>query len=313
MAWPLVIMAASAIYSGISSYSQGRANSRAAQAYADWNATNLMVFGTWQADAITKFSRFNAELTLRGAAANAGNALAVAQYNADLQDLVAEHNSTLLLDEATGVWKAEKLDEKILDQKIAQIAGEQIAGFAASNVITNEGTPLEAVLDTKTQGEFERHIMRYNADEQARTLLNAATQGEWEADLAGSQMVYEAEMAGMNAMNSARVTAAGMLAQGKYDAIMAKYGASQNAQKVGIEGSFQASQYSRAGSQALVSSLFNAASTVVSASGRSYVPSTSGLSGSGSSYNYNPVASNTSNFMSNYSFYNTNYGSLLTN
>lgn len=308
MAWPLVIAAVGLVYSGVSSLIQGNRNARTAEAYANWNATNLRIMGDWQRDAIDKFSHYNAALITRGAAANASNALSVAYYNADLQEVVAEHNSTLLIDEATSVWTAEKLDEKLLEQKVAQIAGEQTAGYAAAGVIANEGTPLEAVLDTKTQGEFEKHIIRFNANEQARTLLNAATQGEWEAEVAGDQMVYEAKMAGMNEMNSARVTAAGMLAQGKFDSEMIKWNATQNAQKTTFEGNWQASQYKTAGTQAFISSLFQAAGSAASAYGKSAVPNY-GLSGGGSAYS-NLGASNTHNFVQNYNF-GSNYQSLL--
>lgn len=101
-----------------------------------------------------------------------------AEYNAQMM----ERNAQIARYQAADAEARGQLAEKQHRLQVANLIGEQRSGFGASGVLVDTGSPLDIVLDTAEQGEFDALTIRHNAamevwgygNQEAESIANAS-------------------------------------------------------------------------------------------------------------------------------------------
>lgn len=102
---------------------------------------------------------------------------------ANYQAAIASRNAALLSQSAQAAEAAGEYTAQATLEKGGQIAGRQLAGFGASNIDVNIGSPQAAIAATRTVSAMDAAIDRYNAARQAYGLRVEAAGQTAEAGL----------------------------------------------------------------------------------------------------------------------------------
>lgn len=103
------------------------------------------------------------------------------------QRQIGAMNAALLENEAQFQLAKGRMDEQTLRKKYMALAGKQKAGFGASGVKVNEGSPLMVLEDTYQAMEDDAALIRWNAEIAATKLRNQIPGVQREATLAANK------------------------------------------------------------------------------------------------------------------------------
>lgn len=103
------------------------------------------------------------------------------QAQANAEASMMETNATYYEQQAEAARESALWDEKVLRERVAAVASEQRARYGASGVALDEGSPVDVMMETITQGELDAIAIRtggardYSANiSQAQTLRRQA-------------------------------------------------------------------------------------------------------------------------------------------
>lgn len=260
-AWVIpVVMAGLSMVQGWAGNAQQRSNAKAAEAWGVYNASIAKKFAEFNADSIERLAAVNSAFVFESAETNASVVEAIAQYNATLRVQTAEYNAQLLEKEAALVWDAQELDQEIFWRSAEQLQKETRATFASSGVEINTGSPVDYVVDQRTQAKLESFVIRHNAEIQMEKLLDAAALGRWQGEAEAAAMIYEGNMEALTIRSQGALDSSQINVQGAYDALMTRFSGEVRAEQIISESKWQASQYTASGVQSLLTGLFQGAS-----------------------------------------------------
>lgn len=268
MWWALLAQGGMSLLNGQQQQAMGEFNAQAARDAGYYNAAVAREVGAWTSESINYLANLNVELGTIAADKRAEATEGIAMYNANLRLEVSKHNAGLLTEEAKLVYAAAGLEEMLFDQQADLVMGGQTAGFANRGLMLNTGVTKSLAIDTATQLALDRHIIRFNADRNAKKLLDKATASIWQGQAEANAMIFE----GFTKGNVIRINQAtsGMqqLGQAAYDSALAVYGAELEAEGILYESEWAARQYEAGGAQAMTSSWFQAGSTILQGYGK---------------------------------------------
>lgn len=259
MAWFVIAaMAASALASA----SQNRANANSTRAWTEYNLKVNKLNADWQAEELRRAGAYERYMAVSMANMNAQNIYEDAKLNASYAQKVGFYNSQLLRDEAEAVYEQLELDEQQLEKRLDIMSGNMRVAYAASGVMLDQDSPLQAEVSHRAEGALETDVMRYNANLKASKLLDAAALGQWETDRAVEQIMYEGKMKYLGATYGAAIQIGQQAMSLANQANVLQYNAVSQGAKISMTGVFQEAQYAQAATNALISGLFNTSSAV---------------------------------------------------
>lgn len=94
-----------------------------------------------------------------------------AEYNAT----ILERNAQIADMQVENARQRGELEEKQFRLSLSKLKGEQRASFGASGAVVDTGSPLDVLLDTAEQGEFDALTIRHNAAVEAWGYGNQAS------------------------------------------------------------------------------------------------------------------------------------------
>ena len=195
-------------YNARMGYNVGMANAHAAAAAASVNAEAIAAAGRVNADLTRIISSFNAELTWR-----------VTKYN----DMLYDNELSLLWDEVG-------LDVHNVEKARQQEHSAMRAGYAASGVVIDEGSPHDVLAAQRAQEEMDKFVIRHQGDIQASRILNAQAQSLWEGLMESQKILFEGEMSAIATEGNAAIQASAAAAEGSIAAAAQAWSARQQLQ-----------------------------------------------------------------------------------
>lgn len=257
------VMAAGAIYSGISGSNTARANARESAWNASYNANLTLDTAYSNRDSLLNSTGANNSLDMFANMSDNQFIQMRTAYNAGVTRNMADYNAHLLEDEAANVYDSLGLDLFQFDEMMNDLKGKTRLGYAAAGVrLDSPGdTPELDLLDLSVEGELDKLIMRRNADTQAKYFLDQAAKGQYEANQAVNQMIFEGGIQQAQNNTQTALSIVGRTASAAGQARSIVYDAQSRSQSLLATGGFQSSQYRRQGQQALVSGFINGATT----------------------------------------------------
>lgn len=204
--WP-AIQIGGAIIGGLMSSNAANRNANDARNIAYGNAANIQRYGQAQSSMLAMTTAYNAKLIKAQAKVQGEARYQIAQYNSELLNQIAAYNSLLYSSEIDSIMEALELDSTVLriGQEKARGTVEAIQG--ASGTVLGQDSNADVLIQMKADEALEQLVMRTNADTKAKSLLNAAAQGEWQARMEGQKMLYEAKVSGEADMLTASMQA----------------------------------------------------------------------------------------------------------
>lgn len=242
--------------------------------YSRYNAIQIERAGATNAQKRREMAGLNSDLLLQSTAFNIGQDFQIDQYNANLKSFLGDYNASLLEDEARYVWEAADLDILQRDNVFARELGQLKTGYGASGVMMNQDSPLTAQIDAKTQHAMDVMVVRYNADTQAKKILDAAAKSRWEGNMAAQSIMYQGNINSATKYGNAALQSAGILTQGGIDADMTLYNTAIQKNQTQMSGNIFQQSWESKDNQAMATGLFQGATTVASAYGRNKEPAT---------------------------------------
>lgn len=265
-AWvvPAIIGAASVVQSIWGSSTQS-ANAEVAAEWARYNAAQAQKNAEFNASAMESLAAVNASLIYSSAENTALITESLARYNAAIRVQVSEYNAQLLEKEAALVWEAQELDQILYAREAERTIKEMRAEFASRGIEINDGSPLDYIVDQATQAKLEAFIIRHNADIQMTKLLDAAALSRWEGQMEAATIIMEGQMSALGTRTQGQLDATAVEIQGAYDAAMTRFTGETQSYQILAEGLWDASQYSQAATQSLISGLFQGTAYAIKA------------------------------------------------
>jgi len=260
--------------------------------YSQYNAIQTARAGAANARARAAVAGLNADMTLMGTTFNITQQLQFDKYNAQLKSFLGDYNADLLENEAARVWEAADLELLQRGQVFSREFGQMKTGYGASGVMMNSDSPLLAQIDATTQHEMDVMVVKYNADIQAKKILDAAAQSRWEGNMAAQSIIYEGGMNAATTYGNAILSATGTRLQGGIDSAMTLYNSQVNANQILMGGNNAISDWQSKDNQAMASGLFQAGTTVANAYANYKTPTvnkTTGTTGTGVPYRNAPA------------------------
>ena len=254
------IMGAMAIGQGVSQYRTEKDNAEYAEEWADYNAAIARRNADFNATAIDDLAKINADFQLMAGDTEATIADNLSAYNAALRLQASEFNALLLEQDALYTWEAQKLDQLLFQQQVDQLIAASQNAYAGAGVEISSGTPLDLMVDQKTQAKLQSFIIRHNAHIQVSKILDAAAMSRWEGEAETAAILYQGDMAALSARTNSILGATNTTTQAAYDALVTRYTGEVNADQAERQGDYAKRTYDQRATNSLVSGLFNAGS-----------------------------------------------------
>lgn len=256
MTWwvPAAIGAAGSVYSAISASNQNNMQ----KAFNTYNAQMGYNVGMANAQAAATAMNANAAAAMQAGRLNAKVTRDVALYNSELMWRVTKYNNSLYDHELSLLWDEVGLEVHNLEKARQLEHSAMRAGYAASGVVIDEGSPADVLAAQRAQEEMDKFVIRHQGDIQASRILNAQAQSLWEGLMESNKILFEGEMSALATEGNAAIQAAAASAQAgitraagewtaqqQYQAGLynAQMGFNQNQQQIGanfMSGLFQA-------------------------------------------------------------------------
>lgn len=256
MAWWFI--AASLASSLLSNNSSGDTD----RSYANYNAGKTLEAGGANAYSTRAVAGLNSQMSLLAGQTEANSLILMADYNSAVKSLLGDKNAQILENEANIVWQQAGLDVKQLEDTFSRQKGEMQVGYAASGVIMNQDSPLDAVVDAQTKHEMDVFVVKHGADIQANKLLDAAARSRWEGNMEAQSIAFEGRMNAIRAVGNATLRSLGYQAQGAIDAESILYNASVDSDRIKHGGYAQGDYADSKADSDMWSGIFNTASKV---------------------------------------------------
>lgn len=239
----------------VGGYSSGDNGSAAktAQAYANYNAQQVINAGYVNARNISAVSQATVDMTLANADFGVEMNAKVAQHNAELKSFLGDYNASLLEDQARQVWEASDLDITQMNNVFSRQLGNMKVGYGKSGVMMNQDSPLTAQIDAETQHQLDVMVVQHGADLKAHKLLDSAAMSRWEGNMAAATIMFEGRMNALSNYGNALMSAAGTTIQGNVNSQMSMYNATVQGNQIGMGGNAAHAAYQAQDAQALTS------------------------------------------------------------
>lgn len=261
-AWLIpVVVGAAAIFQSMSASDAQAKNAEISEEWAYYNAAQAQKAAEFNASAIESLAEVNASLIYTSTENSAMIVESLARYNAAIRVQVAEYNAQLLEKEAALVWEAQELDQVLYAREAERTIKDLRAQFASNGIEITNGSPLDYIVDQATQAKLEAFIIRHNADIEMTKLLDAAALSRWEGEMEAATIIMEGQMSALSTRTQGQLDASAVTIQGAYDAAMARFTGEIQESSILQEGLWNASQYSQAATQTLISGLFSGISS----------------------------------------------------
>lgn len=236
-------------------------NANRAQAIGGVNAYNTIRTGREQATMALLAARFNSGVLTSQVKAKTDASRATAKYNADLLIQTANYNSLLYEEEIDSVFEAAELDSQVLEVATHKAVGALEARQSVSGVVMGQDSNADAVMSIMAESALEDLVIKTNAKTKAKGLLNSAAQGEWQANMEGRRLQYEAQVNGDAERFSTSMQAMSTLFDGKMQAWAATSGASNRAFETLFSSAQTYDNYEDQSTAIAISGIANAATT----------------------------------------------------
>ena len=265
--WPIIIAAASAIYSGISASNIAKANAKNAELAALENSRNSVHAGLINSNAITNAAMASSAVNMATAIFGAEQNWNVAQYNADLKMLVGDYNADLLDSEAFSILEGAKVDVKNIEDAAKRSKGAILASYGASGAqINSTDSVADAIIDSDTQAEINKFIVRHGADIQATKVRNEAARSRWDGYMSAQQILYEGSQRSTSMLFQGATRSLGNLAQASIDSRATMANAMIGASNITNAGAVDSTKYQIQANQSMNDGLFTAGSVAIKGS-----------------------------------------------
>jgi hypothetical protein len=257
-------MAVSAIYGGVSANNSAKANAKATELAAFVNSRNSVHAGLINSAATLQAAKVSNAVNTMAATFGAEQTWDVAQYNADLKFLIGDYNADLLDSEAVSILEGAKIDIKNMEDAAARSKGAILASYGASGAQINETDSVaEAIIDSETQFEINKFIIRHGADIQVTKIRNEAARSRWDGYVAAQQVLYEGGQKSKEILFQGAINNMGGMAQSGIDASAIMANARIGAANITNAGGVDAQKFRIAGNQAMNDGLFKAGASTV--------------------------------------------------
>jgi len=269
MSWVDYVQAAGYLYSAISGYSQGKAQSKLDAANALANSQAIAEAGRMNARSYLMMGAINAQLGMAGAAAENTRLRAINEENAKVRSFMGDYEGMLLDNEALLVMGAADVDLKQLGRRHAEALGDIIVDQASSGAIINQDTPGDVIESVQHQQEMEKFVIRRGADVQIAKLKDAAAMSRYTGNQEANNILFEGRLFEQSNIVNAALKGYGLNAQANIDASSVLYNSTVQASQTYTTGMQHSNQSSYAGTSAFWNGIFGAGSSLAS----SYVDS----------------------------------------
>jgi len=239
-------------------------SARTAQAYANYNARQVINAGYVNARNISAVSQAMVNMTMANAAFGVEMNAEVSAHNAELKSFLGDYNASLLEDQARQVWEASDLDITQMDNVFSRQLGNMKVGYGKSGVMMNQDSPLVAQIDAETQHQLDVMVVQHGADLKAHKLLDAAAMSRWEGNMAAATIMFEGRMNAMSNYGNALMSAAGTTIQGNINSQMSMYNATVQGNQIGMGGNAAYATYQSQDAQAFTSGVMQGVTKVAS-------------------------------------------------
>jgi hypothetical protein len=251
--------------SSIANFFSGGAQAKTQRAWEQYNANRAYSTAVQNAASYRAISSINAKLATMRGQMQAEAAWTTTLFDVELIKATSEYNSGLLDRQLEELWDAEELDQEILANTRAVERGQIVAKQASSGFAIGEGSHKEVVIDQRTQEALESFAIAHNADIQARSILNAQSQGQWQAHMAIQKTLFKGMTASISALASSSLEGAAMQTQGILQS-QAQITSAASAREAGIQLSNANYSTNKARNwNNFASGMFNAASSAAGA------------------------------------------------
>jgi hypothetical protein len=238
MSWWEAVAAIAQVAGTVMSSQAADRNGDRAKTYGAITSTNILKYGSNQALMNLMTAGFNSRLIRSQAALKADTQMKIAAYNSSLLSQTANYNSLLYNEEIDSIYEAAELDSKVLEVNTEKAIGTLEAQQSASGTVVGQDSNADVVTSIMAESALEDLVIKTNAKTKAKSLLNAAAQGEWQAMAEGKKLMYEAQVSGQAEMFAASNQSLGTLLEGKLNAWSVLEGAKNRA----FESVFSANQ-----------------------------------------------------------------------
>lgn len=259
------VMAAASLAQGAMNSSANKASASSATATSNANAQAYEDMGNYNADVYLATGEANAANIMKMAEMNAGIAEDFADYNADIIEMVAEYNALLNENDARYVIDAAEIEVDQTDKQIRQLMGKNRAYYAGAGVQVNSGSPVDAEIDVRTQGDIDISIIRRGAVVEAAKFQDAAAMTKWQGDTDATLTRYQGRIQGFQTRVQGGYQSSQVLATATNQANMSRYQGEVNGIMTRFNGQQQASLYNQQASQSMRSGVIGAASMATQA------------------------------------------------
>ena len=256
----------SKVIGGILGYNSAKAQANAAEYASLINSRNYLESGIRNAYAITAATAANNKLTAAMSILKSNNDWQAVEYNANLKMIVGDYKAQLLEAEATHLAESANLDIEQLRQNQARATGKILTAYGASGAEINATDSVAtAIIDSETQYELDKLVVRHGADIQIAKVRDEAAMSRWDGLMSAQQIIYNGAKDSMNTLISGASSIIGQTMQGTIDSNMAYQNAWIGAVNIANGGVADSSNMSVRATSAFANGLFSAGSTAISA------------------------------------------------
>lgn len=206
---PAAIGAIGAVYTANSQYAQNNAQ----RAWNTYNAQMGYNVNMANAQAAAAAMNANAAAAMQAGKLNAKVTRDVAKYNSELMWRVTKYNNELYDHELSLLWDEVGLEVHNLQKAREQEHSAMRAGYSASGVVIDEGSPARVLAAQRGQEYMDTFVIRHQGDIQASRILNAQAQSLWEGMMEAGKILFEGEMSAIATAGNAAIQAAAYSAQ----------------------------------------------------------------------------------------------------
>lgn len=268
---------------GVDEYTTGMSNSSTARATAEYNAAANKAVSDYNADVYMATGEANAHNIMAVAGANASVTRQFADFSADLDEavairnaeiigLVTEYNATLNENEARYVLEEAEIQVDQTDKQVRQLIGKNRAYYAGAGVQLESGSPRDAEIDVRTQGDIDIAIIRRGAQIEAAKFQDAAAMGRWEGNLqqattlwegfaGGTLTRYQGELSAWQTETQGALNATTILTEATNRSNLARYQGEVNSMMTTYNGNVQADLFESSAQTSLFNGIVTGGTT----------------------------------------------------
>lgn len=252
-------LAALSVAQGVMGKINGDANAANARAAGAYNAAQSRATGKVNAENAKTLSEYNAKNVIADGDRDAQLVRTIADFNSDMQVNLNDFNNHLLDQDIGLLWEELDLDLRQYSMEAVEALNKSQLKYMASGTLLGKGDSLDqALIDEKTKFDVDKLIMRNNADISMRKLQDSQAKGNYETDLAVSELQFNGEVNAFKTLTSAESRAKQITMQGDIDSANASWEGETGAANAVYSGDLDAFSATQQGNSALINGAMKA-------------------------------------------------------